>query len=190
MRFIQNHAPVSGNRESKIVKRGRNYQPSQRSGMMPHGSWFPATFFANGAACRLHEGDERMRVLVVDDVPIIADTLADMLAETGFEAFVAYDGESAIARAANLKPDLLISDITMNGLDGIDTALRVRALMPACKVLLCSGQANALTLFQRSRVEEHCLEVLPKPIHPRSLLTRIHALTSGAEEQTPRGMAV
>jgi DNA-binding response OmpR family regulator len=117
-----------------------------------------------------------VRVLIVDDEQNIADTLAMILKEHGFEAMAVYSGELAISTAITMKPDLLISDLMMRGLDGIDTAVQIRALMPDCKVILHSGHVDMSDLLLQDRLEEHSLEILPKPLHPQTLLTRIHAL--------------
>jgi DNA-binding response OmpR family regulator len=117
-----------------------------------------------------------MRVLVVDDEEIIADILAMILMEHGFDVTAVYSGELAIATAITMKPELLISDLMMRGLDGIDTAVQIRALMPGCKVILHSGHVNTADLPLRHRLEEHSLEIVPKPIHPQTLLKHIHAL--------------
>jgi DNA-binding response OmpR family regulator len=120
-----------------------------------------------------------VRVLVVDDEIIIADTLAMILRGHGFDALAVYSGELAISTAITMKPDLLISDLMMLGLDGIDTAVQIRSLMPECKVILHSGHVNMSDPPLRDRLEEHSLEVLPKPLHPHTLLKRIYALCAG-----------
>jgi DNA-binding response OmpR family regulator len=80
--------------------------------------------------------------LVVDDEKMIADTLAMILSEYGFDALAIYSGELAVSTEINMNPDLLISDLMMRGLDGIETAVRIRALMPDCKVILHSGHVD------------------------------------------------
>lgn len=99
-----------------------------------------------------------------------------ILSEHGFEALAVYSGESAISTAITMKPDLLISDLVMRGLDGIDTAVQIRAMMPDCKVILHSGHVDMANLLLRDRLEEHSLEILPKPLHPETLLKGIHAV--------------
>jgi CheY-like chemotaxis protein len=94
-----------------------------------------------------------VRVLIVDDEKIVADTLAMILSEHGFEALAVYSGESAISTAITMKPDLLISDLVMRGLDGIDTAVQIRAMMPDCKVILHSGHVDMANLLLRDRLE-------------------------------------
>jgi DNA-binding response OmpR family regulator len=120
----------------------------------------------------------KARVLVVDDEEVIADTLALILKHHGFEASAVYSGEAAIRIAMFIRPDLLISDLTMPGVDGIDTAARILALLPNCKVIIHSGIADYPDHLLRTRLEESCLEILPKPYPPQSLLKRIQELCS------------
>ena len=60
----------------------------------------------------------------------------------------AYRGEIAIEMARNLSPDLLITDVVMPGISGIEAAIQVRDMLPACKVLLFSGQLAAQGLVK------------------------------------------
>jgi CheY-like chemotaxis protein len=108
-----------------------------------------------------------VRFLLVDDEQIITDTLAMILKEHGFEALPVYSGELAISTAITMRPDLLISDLMMRGLDGIDTAVQIRALMPDCKVILHSGHVDMSDLLLQDRLEEHSLEILPSRFTPR-----------------------
>jgi DNA-binding response OmpR family regulator len=117
-----------------------------------------------------------MRVLVVDDVHIIADTLAQILRNSGVEAFVAYNGESAIATAIDVNPDLLITDVFMKEVNGIEAAMRIRMLNPECKVILCSGRPDVANLLHGGHIDEYAFEILHKPIPPDHLLARIKAL--------------
>jgi PAS domain S-box-containing protein len=68
----------------------------------------------------------RLRVLVVDDMKPSANTLAMMLKSLGQETRAAYDGPAAVAAAAEFRPDLVISDIAMPGMDGLALAARLR----------------------------------------------------------------
>ncbi|MCO5316751.1 MAG: response regulator transcription factor [Solirubrobacterales bacterium] len=82
-----------------------------------------------------------IRVLICDDHPIIREAVRSRL-ETMPEAEVtgeAGDGETAIARVRELNPDLVLIDVEMPGLDGIDTARRIVELRPGCRVLMFSA---------------------------------------------------
>jgi DNA-binding response OmpR family regulator len=79
---------------------------------------------------------------VVDDERNIADTLAIILRKNGFAATAFYNPMLALSAASLNAPDLVVSDVVMPQLSGIDLVIRMRALCPNCRVLLFSGQAE------------------------------------------------
>ena len=115
------------------------------------------------------------RVLVVDDEKVIADTLAIILNQNGFEALPIYTGQDAIDRARKLRPNLLISDVIFKNepITGIDVAIEVRHSVPGCKILLFSGQAATADLLETARAQGHEFEILAKPVHPQDLLAKL-----------------
>ena len=124
---------------------------------------------------RMSETQVKPKVLVADDERVIADTLAIILNQSGFEATAVYTGEKAVEMAKTLKPDMLISDVIMTDLNGIDAAIKIRELLPACKILLFSGQAATADLLDRARGQGHEFEILAKPVHPQDLLARLRS---------------
>jgi CheY-like chemotaxis protein len=113
------------------------------------------------------------KVLVADDERVIADTLAMILNQSGFEARAVYSGEKAVELAPEFKPDMLISDVIMPGLNGIDAAIELRALLPGIKILLFSGQAATADLLEKARTQGYEFEILAKPVHPQDLLNKL-----------------
>ncbi len=113
------------------------------------------------------------KVLVVDDEQVIADTLAMILNQSGFQARPVYSGEKAVELASSFLPDMLITDVIMADLNGIDTAIRIRALLPQIKILLFSGQAATADLLEKARAKGYEFEILAKPVHPQDLLSRL-----------------
>jgi DNA-binding response OmpR family regulator len=112
-------------------------------------------------------------VLVVDDERVIADTLSIILSKSGFSAITAYNGESALDLARAVQPDLLISDVVMPGMTGVELAIAVTKAVPECKVLLFSGQASTADMLEKARNAGHDFTVLTKPVHPTDMLGRI-----------------
>ncbi len=121
------------------------------------------------------ESKARPRVLVVDDERVIADTLAMILSQSGFDARAIYSGETALEMAQTFLPDMLISDVIMADLNGIDAAIRIRALLPKVKILLFSGQAATADLLEKARAQGYEFEILAKPVHPQDLLNRLRS---------------
>jgi CheY-like chemotaxis protein len=115
-------------------------------------------------------------VLVVDDDCIIADTLAAILEISGYAPIAAYDGPSALEIATIIPPDLLISDVVMPGMSGVELAMALSQSVPDCKVLLFSGQAATLDLLSAARAAGHHFPALTKPVHPRLMLGHVSQL--------------
>ena len=87
------------------------------------------------------------KVLIADDERLIADTLALILNQGGFEARVAYNCEEALGVAPSFQPDILISDVLMADWNGVDAAIEMRVLLPDLRVFLLSGQTAQLANF-------------------------------------------
>jgi DNA-binding response OmpR family regulator len=117
----------------------------------------------------------------VDDEHCIADTLAVILHKSGYEASAFYDAQSALEQAASCPPDLVISDVMMPGMNGVEMAVLIRERHPACKVLLFSGNAATVDLLQEVRRRGHDFELLAKPIHPKDLLARLASVSHESE---------
>lgn len=114
-----------------------------------------------------------MKVLVVDDEPLIADTLVNILNGEGHDALAVSDGPSAIKWAGMVIPDAVVTDVIMPGMDGVETAKAIMKLLPNCRIILFSGQAASVDLVARARAEGYSFEVLAKPINPDVLLNRL-----------------
>jgi DNA-binding NtrC family response regulator len=111
-----------------------------------------------------------LRVLIVDDEHMIASTLAQILNASGFEAKALFSGEHAVPVASEFQPDVLLTDVIMRGVSGIDVAMQIAEVLPACRVILFSGQASTADLLDRAKAQGYRFEMLAKPIHPWDLL--------------------
>jgi CheY-like chemotaxis protein len=119
------------------------------------------------------QSGRKPRVLVVDDEQVIADTLARILDLNGYEASAVYSGTAAVESARSMQPDLVISDVIMQDMNGIEAAIHIRAFLPSCKILLFSGQAATADLLENARAQGHEFEILAKPVHPADLLAKL-----------------
>lgn len=117
-----------------------------------------------------------MKVLVVDDEHIIAWSLCAILELNGFEARAAYDGKEALEMARSFRPDFLLSDVVMPGLDGVQTAIAIREFLPRCVVLFLSGQEGTLDRLARARSRGQQFDLALKPMHPPELLAMMRGL--------------
>jgi DNA-binding NtrC family response regulator len=82
-------------------------------------------------------------------------------------------GKSALEIARVIPPELLLSDVVMPEMTGIELAIAVVQSVPDCKVLLFSGQAATVNLLADARAAGHDFTTLRKPIHPTDLLACI-----------------
>lgn len=113
-------------------------------------------------------------VLVVDDDRKLADSLAAVLEQHGFQARVAYSGADAVQSALHAPPDYILSDIFMEGIDGVDVAIAIHETLPACHILLMSGAPDASRTLDKAHRRGHNFEVLTKPVLTDSLLSKLH----------------
>jgi DNA-binding response OmpR family regulator len=115
---------------------------------------------------------ERPMVMVVDDEPPVADTLAMILTQAGYYAVRAYDGRTALEIARLRPPDLLISDVAMPEMNGVELALGMVSMAPDCKVVLFSGHARSVDLM-RAYDAGYEFPLMAKPMHPSEMLGQV-----------------
>jgi CheY-like chemotaxis protein len=115
-------------------------------------------------------------IFVVDDEEEIAKMLAVILQMNLFNAIPYTDPEAALEAARAAPPDYVISDIMMPGMTGVELAILLQRELPACKVLLFSGQVGAADLIQEAREAGHDFALVQKPIHPVKLVEAIRGL--------------
>jgi CheY-like chemotaxis protein len=115
-------------------------------------------------------------VFVVDDEQVIASTMATILEMNGYRARYFTSPLEALQEAHRDDPDILISDVMMPNMNGIDLAIRVTNLYPACKVLLLSGQAATADLPSVARELGHDFSLMAKPLQPTDMLSEVGKL--------------
>ncbi|MFP4381254.1 MAG: HD domain-containing phosphohydrolase [Candidatus Sumerlaeia bacterium] len=82
------------------------------------------------------------RILVIDDEPIVLHTLTEILREVGHEVVSVPDGKSALAAVENQRFDLVLTDMFLPGISGLDILVRVKGMYPTLPVILVTGQPN------------------------------------------------
>ncbi len=122
----------------------------------------------------------KTRVLVVDNERMIADTLVLILRQSGYDASGAYSGEEAVQQAFTLRPHVVLSDIIMGELNGLEAAILIAEAVPECNILLFSGQPATADLLLQARNNGHSFNVLAKPVHPTVILEQIRALIAAS----------
>lgn len=109
----------------------------------------------------------RVRALAVDDEPEVRNLLTDYLVENGFEALGVWDGEEALRRIPEFRPHLILLDILMPGLSGVETLRRIKALLPETCVIMISAHDDVETAQRTLRMG--AADYLRKPIDLRNL---------------------
>lgn len=127
------------------------------------------------------------RVLVVDDFPDTADSLAHFLQISGFDVRTAYDGASAVSEAAAFRPHAVLLDIGLPGVSGYEAAQRIRALPGGPDILLMAltgwGQDEDRRKIREAGFDHHLI----KPVNPTTI-TSILANLSGVTRLQPPGI--
>jgi DNA-binding NtrC family response regulator len=121
-------------------------------------------------------------ILVVDDEKNIADTVAWILQAAGYTARPAYDGSAALAISREQTPDLIISDVLMPGINGIELAITASMEHPRCRILLFSGQAGSADMLDEARRQGHDFELLAKPIEPQDLVKKVADVLASTQQ--------
>ena len=124
-------------------------------------------------------------VLVVDDDRVLADTLADILRKHGYRPVALYSGEEAVELARRFRPDVLLSDIRMSRLDGIEAAKRIRELHPNCRVILFTAQTVSAAM--RQTIDRLGFELLQRPLRPEDVLAALQSNAWDDGEHQPSG---
>lgn len=119
------------------------------------------------------KGEHQLRVLVVDDEIQITRTLEAILRGEGFDVATASSGEDAVLAAQGWHPDLVLSDVVMPGMDGVEAAIQISNSLPGCKIVLLSGYAVVYDLTKTARARGYEFDVIEKPIHPQNLIQHL-----------------
>ena len=115
-----------------------------------------------------------LSVFVVDDEEMITKSLTQILRNEGFSVTPFTNPLKALAQVKSAGPDLLISDVMMPELSGIELAHETRKVLPGCSILLFSGAAD--DLLREAGQEGIGFPLLSKPLHPSLLLEEIGVL--------------
>ncbi|GEJ99401.1 response regulator transcription factor [Streptomyces sp. 1-11] len=128
--------------------------------------------------------DTRGRILVVDDDPTVAEVVAGYLDRAGFAVDRAGDGPAALERAAGHRPDLVVLDLMLPGMDGLEVCRRLRE----------RGQVPVVMLTARGDEDDRVLglevgadDYVTKPFSPRELVLRVESVLRRARPAVPRG---
>jgi DNA-binding response OmpR family regulator len=127
-------------------------------------------------------------ICVIEDEEVIASAVAARLRAEGFDVEVAHDGHAGVALCDRLRPDLVVLDLMLPGLDGLEVCRRVQRDRPV-PVLMLTARAEESDLLVGLAVGAD--DYITKPFSPRELVARIRALLRRVERRpAPPGDAV
>lgn len=123
--------------------------------------------------------DRMTRVLVVDDDPTVADVVLAYLRRDGIEAAHAADGLTALDSARRVPPDLVVLDLMLPGLDGLEVCRRLRADRPDLPVVMLTARGEEEDRI--AGLEVGADDYVVKPFSPRELVLRIQSVLRRSE---------
>lgn len=115
------------------------------------------------------------KVLVVDDEPDIVEMLTYNLEKEGYQVKTANDGQSAVEKAKKFKPDLILMDIMMPGMDGVEACRQIKETPDLVNIFIIFLTARNEEYSEIAAFEVGADDYLTKPIKPRALMSRIDA---------------
>lgn len=137
---------------------------------------------------------ERFRVLVIDDDPGVREYMEALVSRQGYQVFAAADGEEALAKVADVQPDLITLDVVLPGIDGLATLGELKKKLPEVPVVMLSGHGQARNIveamklgasdFLRKPFEVEELELaFQKALEKRALKQELARLRSRARSE-------
>jgi CheY-like chemotaxis protein len=128
---------------------------------------FPATLAADGS---------RPMVLVVEDNPVNLELVEAVLDREGYEVISAASAEEALKRLERLRPDLVLLDIQLPGLDGLGLTRLLKANPATVEIPVVALSAHARLEDRQAALEAGCVEYISKPIDTRALPAQLAAV--------------
>jgi len=113
------------------------------------------------------------RIMVVEDQEDNRQILSDLLGNNGYELIEAWDGEAALTTLASQRPDLILMDIQLPGIDGYEVTRRIKADLDLRAIPIIAVTSYALSGDAEKAFEAGCDAYVTKPYSPRQLLAKV-----------------
>jgi len=124
------------------------------------------------------------RILCVDDNEHNLYMITTLLQRAGYEVIIARTGEEAVAKAAAERPDLVLMDLTLPGIDGCEATRQIKASPETSVTPIIAFSGHSEEDKGALARAAGCIDYARKPIQVRILLSKVHALLSVGEAQT------
>ncbi|GLR16497.1 response regulator transcription factor [Portibacter lacus] len=118
----------------------------------------------------------KCKILLVDDEQDILDMLGYNLTKEGFEVFYAHNGQEAIEKAQEIRPELIVLDIMMPHMDGVEACKRIKAIPELRSVMVAFLTARSEEYSEIACLEAGADDFIKKPVRPRLFITHMKAL--------------
>jgi DNA-binding response OmpR family regulator len=136
----------------------------------------------NAGGLEAGAASSRFRALVVDDEPPLVQVVSGYLIREGFDVVTAADGENAVAAAREHRPDVIVLDLMLPGIDGVEACRRIRTFSDAYIIMLTAKSDEVDKLVGLSVGAD---DYLTKPFSPRELVARVRAMLRRPRTATP-----
>jgi two-component system sensor histidine kinase TorS len=121
------------------------------------------------------------QIMVVDDVPGVRQSIVSILKRAGHDVEAVEDGFEAVKKAADYRPDVVVTDVMMPGIDGVETMDRLKAILPAAKFIAVSGGGSLLQAEDALRLAASMANAtLSKPFTNAELVDTVNEVLGDA----------
>ncbi|RLD60149.1 MAG: DNA-binding response regulator [Bacteroidetes bacterium] len=129
---------------------------------------------------------EKYKILIVDDEADILEFLSYNLEKEGFKVYTSQNGEDAIKKTIEKKPQLILMDVMMPEMDGIEACQKIRQMQGFDNIIIAFLTARGEDYSQIAGFEAGADDYITKPIKPKVLISRIKALLKRYKENSPK----
>lgn len=115
------------------------------------------------------------KILTVDDAAFMRKVIKDTLSKAGYaDIFEAEDGAQAVEKYNEVKPDLVLMDITMPNMDGLEALKAMKAKNPACNVVMCSAMGQEAMVIEA--IQSGAKDFIVKPFKPDRIMKTVSSI--------------
>ena len=124
-------------------------------------------------------------ILLIDDEELLLDTVCDDLKENGYEVTTAISGEDGLTSFKKLQQDLVIIDLKMEGMDGLEVSREIKNLNPDTPVMILTGYGSMETAIEALRLDLD--DYVLKPVNRSELIQKVHRCLEKKSNSHPTG---
>ncbi len=138
-----------------------------------------------GLSCPPDGATRAPYLFVVEDEHAIADSLGTIFRRAGYAVAVAYDAESALEMAELAPPELVVADVGLPGMNGVDLALQLQESVLGCRIIFVTGVPEEAARLVAARSSQR-FRIFAKPVQPEELLHVISELLESEDRMGPQ----